>query len=121
VLAVRRRRAARAEVGPDDRGTEVVELGADHPALDPPGHGVDEAGQARVLAQNRNLDPHLFSAAWRCAREVTTGRITGITPVYVGGDESYLVYTRSGGRTYATLVTGCGDTPAAGERVELSE
>ncbi len=79
-------------------------------------HQAALADQARILAQNRNLDPHLFSAAWRCAREVTTGRITGITPVYVGGDENYLVYTRSGGRTYATLVTGCGDTPAAGER-----
>jgi hypothetical protein len=84
-------------------------------------HPAALADQARTLAQNRDLDPHLFSAAWRCAREVTTGRITGITPVYVGGEESYLVYTRSGGRTYATLVTGCGDTPSAGERVELSE
>ena len=84
-------------------------------------HQAALADQARTLAQNRNLDPHLFSAAWRCAREVTTGRITGITPVYVGGEENYLVYTRSGGHTYATLVTGCGDTPSAGTRVELSE
>ena len=84
-------------------------------------HPAALADQARSLAQNRNLDPHLFSAAWRCAREVTTGRITGITPVYVAGDENYLVYTRSGGRTYATLVTGCGGTPSAGERVLLSE
>ena len=84
-------------------------------------HQAALADQARVLAQNRNLDPHLFSAAWRCAREVTVGRITGITPVYVGGDENYLVYTRSNGRTYATLVTGCADTPSAGERVELTE
>ncbi|HEY5788473.1 MAG TPA: hypothetical protein VIT65_27250, partial [Microlunatus sp.] len=79
------------------------------------------ADQARALAQNRDLDPHLFSAAWRCAREVTTGRITGITPVYVAGEENYLVYTRASGRTYATLVTGCGETPTSGERVELSE
>ena len=84
-------------------------------------HQAALADQARVLAQNRNLDPHLFSAAWRCARAVTTGRITGITPVYVAGDENYLVYTRSNGRTYATLVTGCDETPAAGRRVELSE
>ena len=35
-------------------------------------HQAALADQARVLAQNRNLDPHLFSAAWRCAREVTT-------------------------------------------------
>jgi hypothetical protein len=84
-------------------------------------HQAALADQARTLAKSRDLDPHLFSAAWRCAREVTTGRITGITPVYVAGEESYLVYTRSGGRTYATLVTGCGDTPSAGTRVELSE
>ena len=84
-------------------------------------HQAALADQARLLAQSRNLDPHLFSAAWRCARAVTTGRITGITPVYVAGDENYLVYTRSGGRTYATLVTGCGETPAAGTPVELTE
>ncbi len=84
-------------------------------------HQAALADQARTLAQNRNLDPHLFSAAWRCARQVTTGRITGITPVYVAGDENYLVYTRSSGRTYATLVTGCDGTPSAGKRVELTE
>ena len=84
-------------------------------------HPTALADQARTLAQNRDLDPHLFSAAWRCARDVTTGRITGITPVYVAGDQNYLVYTRSNGRTYATLVTGCSDTPSAGERVALTE
>ncbi|HEY5979065.1 MAG TPA: hypothetical protein VIT41_05455 [Microlunatus sp.] len=78
------------------------------------------ADQAKSLAQDRELDPHLFSAAWRCAREVTSGRITGITPVYVAGEENYLVYTRASGRTYATLVTGCGETPTAGERVALT-
>jgi hypothetical protein len=84
-------------------------------------HPAALADQAKTLAESRNLDPHLFSAAWRCAREVTSGRITGITPVYVAGDENYLVYTRSSGRTYATLVTGCGESPSAGERVELTE
>ncbi|WP_344812210.1 hypothetical protein [Microlunatus aurantiacus] len=79
------------------------------------------AEQARTLAEDRDLDPHLFSAAWRCAREVTNGRITGITPVYVAGEQNYLVYTRVSGRTYATLVTGCGENPSAGERVALSE
>jgi anti-sigma factor RsiW len=80
------------------------------------------ASQAKTLAESRDLDPHLFSAAWRCARKVTAGRITGITPVYVDGAHNYLVYTRSGGTTYATLVTGCNDgAPAAGRRVKLSE
>ncbi len=76
--------------------------------------------QAKALAEARNLDPHLFSAAWRCAREVTSGRITGITPVYVAGEQNYLVYTRSNGQTYATLVTGCGEEPTAGDRVRLT-
>ncbi|HEY5785463.1 MAG TPA: hypothetical protein VIT65_11865 [Microlunatus sp.] len=84
-------------------------------------HQAALAEQAKNLAQNRDLDPHLFSAAWRCARQVTAGRITGITPVYVAGEENYLVSTRASGRTYATLVTGCGETPTSGERVELSE
>lgn len=80
------------------------------------------AEQARTLAESRDLDPHLFSAAWYCARAVTTGRITGITPVWVDGEQSYLVYTRTGGRTYATLVSGCdGGEPNAGERVALTE
>lgn len=79
------------------------------------------AQQAKTLAEDRDLDPHLFSAAWRCAREVTTGRITGITPVYVAGQENYLVYTRSGGQTYATLVTGCGEKPTAGAPVRLQK
>jgi hypothetical protein len=80
------------------------------------------ASQAGELAQRRDLDPHLFSAAWRCARTVTTGRITGITPVYVDGEQSYLVYTRAGGVTHATLVSGCDAAhPTAGRAVRLSE
>jgi anti-sigma factor RsiW len=80
------------------------------------------ASQAKTLAESRDLDPHLFSAAWRCARKVTTGRITGITPVYVDGDQNYLVYTRTNGVSYATLVSGCDDeSPTAEHRVQLTE
>jgi len=80
------------------------------------------AAQARTLADSRDLDAHPFSAAWRCARKVTTGRITGIAPVYVNGEQNYLVYTRSGGITYATLVSGCDlARPTAQPRVPLSE
>jgi hypothetical protein len=80
------------------------------------------ASQAKDLAVSRDLDPHLFSAAWRCARKVTAGRITGIAPVYVEGEQSYLVYTRSGGVTYATLVSGCDqENPTAGRPVRLTE
>ena len=80
------------------------------------------AAQATSLAQSRDLDAHLFSAAWKCARKVTTGRITGITLVYVNGAEHHLVYTRSKGVSYATLVSGCAEeSPAAGHRVRLTE
>ena len=53
VVAVARgvRGAARAEVGADDRGAQVVELGRDDPAVDAPGHRVDEAGETRVVAE----------------------------------------------------------------------
>jgi anti-sigma factor RsiW len=85
-------------------------------------HPTALASQARDLAQSRDLDAHPFSAAWRCARKVTAGRITGITPVYVDGAPNYLVYTRSGGITYAMLVTGCEqETPTAEHRVRLTE
>jgi anti-sigma factor RsiW len=85
-------------------------------------HPAALADQAKTLAESRDLDAHVFSAAWRCARQVTSGRITGITPVYLDGDQHYLVYTRAGGTTYATLVTGCDDgTPIAGGRVELPQ
>ena len=80
------------------------------------------ASQASELAEVRDPDPHLFSAAWRCARKVIDGRITGITPVYSEGEETYLVYTRAGGITYATLLYGCGsDTPTVGHSVRLTE
>lgn len=80
------------------------------------------ASQASELAENRDLDPHLFSAAWRCARQVIDGRITGITPVYTEGEETYLVYTRAGGITYARLLHGCAeDTPTAGAPVRITE
>lgn len=80
------------------------------------------ASQASELAEDRDLDPHLFSAAWRCARQVIDGRITGITPVYTEGEETYLVYTRAGGITYARLLHGCADdNPTAGPAVRLTE
>ena len=80
------------------------------------------ASQASEIAEIRDLDPHLFSAAWRCARQVINGRITGITPVYTEGEETYLVYTRAGGVTYARLLYGCADdAPVAGVPVRLSQ
>jgi hypothetical protein len=79
------------------------------------------ASQAAALAASRDLDPHLFSAAWRCSRKVVSGRITGITPVYVDGQQNYLVYSRAGRITYATLVSDCGaPNPTAGRPVRLT-
>ena len=43
--------AARAQVGADDRGAQVVGLGRDDGAARPPGHGVDEPREARVVAE----------------------------------------------------------------------
>ncbi|MFT4165508.1 MAG: hypothetical protein QM650_09730 [Microlunatus sp.] len=80
------------------------------------------ASQATEIAEVRDVDPHLFSAAWRCARRVIDSRITGITPVYSEGEETYLVYTRVGGVKYARLLYGCSDdTPTAGPPVRLTE
>lgn len=80
------------------------------------------ASQATQLAEDRDIDRHLFSAAWRCARQVIDGRITGITPVYSDGEETYLVYTRAGGITYARLLHGCAeDAPVADAPVRLTE
>ena len=80
------------------------------------------ASQASQLAEDRDLDPHLFSAAWRCARQVIDDRISGITPVYTNGEATYLVYTRSDGVTYARLLSGCTeDAPLAGPPVRVTK
>lgn len=70
--------------------------------------------QAEALAQSDDLDPHRFSRAWKCARKVTDGRITGLAETSVNGRPALLVYLRSGGRDAVTVVTGCdSDSPAA--------
>jgi hypothetical protein len=81
----------------------------------------DLADQARAIAAARNLSAHTFSGAWRCARDVTDGRITGLTPAVVDGSPALLVYTSARGEKWVTVVTGC---PAPGalarESVRLS-
>ena len=64
-------------------------------------HPAALAYQARTLAENRDLDPHLFSAAWRCARRSPPAGSPGSPRSTWPATENYLVYTRSGGRTYA--------------------
>lgn len=79
------------------------------------------AEQARAIAGARNLSAHTFSGAWRCARTVTDGRIVGLTPAVVDGTPSLLVYTRTRGENWVTVVTGCPDPGAlARSSVRLS-
>lgn len=69
---------------------------------------------ARRVEQGGDLDPHRFSRAWQCARQVTEGRIVGLASTVVDGAPALLVYTRSHGETLVTVVTGCDGTPLAG-------
>lgn len=75
---------------------------------------------AREIRQRSDLSPHRFSQAWECARVVTTGRITAITPVLVDGEPALLVYTKEDGITQVTVVAGCqSDKPSAGPSTTL--
>jgi hypothetical protein len=77
-------------------------------------------GDARSIEHSHELSPHLFSQAWQCARTVTKGRVTGLASVTVDGVPALLVYTREGGTSYATIVTGCAaDNPSAGPSAVL--
>ena len=77
--------------------------------------------QAGALLQREELDPHWFSRAWQCARQVTDGRIVGLAASTVDGTPALLVYTRSGATTEVTVVTGCGaGRPSAGPTAEVS-
>lgn len=77
-------------------------------------------GDAKSIEHSHDLSPHLFSQAWQCARTVTKGRITGLASVTVDGVPALLVYTREGGTSYATIVTGCAvDSPSAGPSAVL--
>jgi hypothetical protein len=80
----------------------------------------DLAREAEAIASSRNLSAHLFSGAWRCARDVTDGRITGLAPVFVDGTPAMLVYTRTRGQDWVTVVTGCpGPNALARNSVQL--
>lgn len=80
----------------------------------------DLAAEAGAIAAARDLSAHTFSGAWRCARGVTDGRITGLTPAVVDGTPALLVYTRTRGENWVTVVTGCPEPGAlARESVRL--
>lgn len=90
------------------------------PAVASAVHTQSLAPEARALEQSRDLDPHRFSQAWQCARQVTAGRIVGIASTTVDGGPALLVYTRSDGGAEVTVVTGCRrGSPAAGPSASL--
>lgn len=71
--------------------------------------------EAHALRQSTDVDPHRFSKAWRCARQVTSGRITGLTSAFVDGQPALLVYTTTDHGGVVTVVTGCASSqPTAG-------
>jgi hypothetical protein len=78
------------------------------------------ATQAGALERSTDLDPHRFSRAWQCARQVTSGRIVALASSTVDGQPALLVYTRSGATTLVTVVTGCETgRPSAGPSAEV--
>ena len=81
----------------------------------------DLGAQAAALERASGLDPHRFSRAWQCARQVTEGRIVGLAVSSVDGTPALLVYTRSSGSTQVTVVTGCAAAaPSAGPSALVS-
>jgi len=71
--------------------------------------------QASALQQAADIDPHRFSRAWQCARQVTDGQIVGLANSRVDGQPALLVYLRSGQSTQVVVVTGCASAaPSAG-------
>ena len=70
-----------------------------------PGQLVD---QARELRERTDLDPHRFSSAWWCARQVSTGRIVGLASTTGGSEPAVLVYVRRSDGLGVQVVTGCG-------------
>ena len=67
----------------------------------------DLGAQAGALERAANLGPHRFSRAWQCARQVTSGRITGLASTTVDGAPALLVYTNDDDVDRVTVVTGC--------------
>ena len=76
--------------------------------------------QAGVFERD-GLDPHRFSRAWHCARQVTDGRIVGLASSTVDGTPALLVFTRAGATTEVTVVTGCvAGQPSPGQSAPVS-
>lgn len=97
-------------------------IGLNEPSADQPAR-VDSnrlGAEASAVKAARDLEVHRFSQAWKCARGVTQGRITGITTAVVDGTPAYLVYTRTDSVTSVTVVSGCdGPNPTVGPSATL--
>ena len=77
-------------------------------------------GSATELQNRSGLSPHRFSEAWNCARQVTSGRITGIRVSVVNGRSGFLVFLNGAGKsTRVVFVSGCGTSPSAGPSTVL--
>lgn len=97
-------------------------VGAAEPSTDRPimVAGDSLKASAAAVEQQGDLDPHRFTQAWNCARQVTDGRITGIRSMVLDQRSGYLVFLRQAGDNRAVFVSGCDtDTPTAGPHVDL--
>ncbi|GAB2593577.1 zf-HC2 domain-containing protein [Microlunatus antarcticus] len=78
--------------------------------------------QADELRTRTDVDPHRFSQAWWCARQVTDGRIVGLVATSTGSQPSVLVYVRNADGLGVQVVTGCGtDDPTTTPWQRLGE
>lgn len=77
------------------------------------------APQLRALDHD-DFSAHIFSSAWRCARQVTDGPISGIRKAVIDEGPALLVYQPRDSGTVVTVVTGCEvDSPQAGKTTVL--
>ncbi len=78
-------------------------------------------GSVSELENRSGLGPHRFSEAWNCARQVTSGRITGIRASVLNGRSGFLVFLAGAeDSTRVVFVSGCGTSqPSAGPSTVL--
>lgn len=94
--------------------------GHNEPVADHPLVVNDGLGSATELQNRSGLSPHRFSEAWNCARQVTSGRITGIRVSVVNGRSGFLVFLNGPGTSIRVVfVSGCGTSPSAGPSTVL--
>ena len=66
------------------------------------------AAEAEQLLERTDIDPHRFSQAWWCARQVPrAGRIVGLASTTADAQPAVLVYVRSPSGLGVSVVTGC--------------